>query len=216
MDKILKIFIGIFLLTSIIGCQTRQQKIDQALSLSKEHFRNTATIKDDSLELQAMIHTRNGFQDKKGLLGIVWDDNFLRAFIDKKTGATLYQVYNIVYYKRDWRFYNRVNYETQAGPVAQDLDELDRDVDCTGSKYGGCTFYEHVAFSVPESLLRTIAEKYEETRGMKVGWKYRLKSKAGKDYNDGFLASEIAGLLEAVDLYKKSLSLKSTISSNSR
>lgn len=214
MDSTYKAFILAILAISITGCQTRQEKIDHVISLTKEHFRDTATVKDDDLEVVATIHTKYGFIEKHGLLGIQWDDNFLRAFVDKNTGNTTYQAYNIVYYKNKWRFYKWVNYETPDGPVAEDLTRIDSDVDCTGSRYGGCLFNEHVTFKVPESLLRTIAGKYEATRGMQVGWKYRLKPQVGPNYNNAFLAAEVAGLLEAVDLYKERKGLNATQSNN--
>ena len=138
---------------------------------------------------------------------IVWDDNFLRAFVDKKTGETRYQVYNVIYYKSSsWRFYYQANYETPNGPKTCQLTIISHDVDCTGSKYGGCTYNEHVAFLVEEELLRTIAEKYKTSwqPGIKAAWRYKLKAKAGSDYQDGILPAEIVGLLERVDEYKKS------------
>lgn len=86
---------------AIVGCATvtRESQIQTALSLTKEHFKNTTTVKDDPLDTVATITTVNGFQEKRGLLGIVWDDNFLRAFIDKKSGKTSFQVYQVIYYQ---------------------------------------------------------------------------------------------------------------------
>lgn len=86
---------------AITGCATnsREAQIQTAINLTPEHFKNTATVKDDSLDTIATITTVNGFQEKRGLLGIVWDDNFLRAHINKKTGQTSFQVYQSIYYQ---------------------------------------------------------------------------------------------------------------------
>lgn len=193
---------ALLLALALTGCATttREAQIQTALSLTKEHFKNTAMVKDDSLDTVATITTVNGFQEKRGLLGIVWDDNFLRAFIDKKTGKTSFQLYQVIYYQGSgWNFYQTVNFETPSGPQSKPVTVISRDVDCTGSRYSGCTYVEHVAFDVDESLLRTIAVNYSP--GQRAGWKFKFTAKSGKDYNDGMLPAEIAGLLDKVDEY---------------
>jgi len=85
----------IFLIAlSLTGCvATQEQQVEKFLSLGSDHYYHTATVKNDGLDTVAIVTTRNGFQEKRGLLGIVGDDVFLRAFIDKKTGRASYQVY---------------------------------------------------------------------------------------------------------------------------
>ncbi|WP_420553820.1 hypothetical protein [Neptuniibacter marinus] len=122
--------------------------------------------------------------------------------MNKKTGATTFQVYNSIYYKGSgWKFYNRVNYETPDGPKSKKLTVIDRDVDCTGSRYGGCTHNEHVAFTVDAALLETIANKYRPS--MRAAWKYKVIPKAGDDYNNGLLPAEIVAIVEVVAEYKE-------------
>lgn len=198
----MKYGMALLLAIAVTGCAatTRESQIQTALSLTKEHFRNTATIKDDSLDTVATINTVNGFQEKRGLLGIVWDDNFLRAFIDKKSGKTSFQLYQAIYYQGSgWSFFQTVNFETPSGPQSKPVTVIKRDVDCTGSRYSGCTYVEHVAFDADESLLRTIAAKYSP--GQSSGWKFKFIAKSGRDYNDGMLPAEIAGFLDRVDEY---------------
>lgn len=190
---------------ALAGCAstTREAQVQTAISLTKEHFKNTATIKDDSLDTTATITTVNGLQEKRGLLGIVRDDNFLRAFIDKKTGRTTIQLYQVIYYQGSgWKFYQTVNYETPTEPESRPVMIISRDVDCSGSRYSGCTYTEHVGFDVDEKLLRTIAVGYQP--GQPVGWKFKFNAKSGKDYNDGMLTAEVAGFLEAIDAYRAS------------
>jgi hypothetical protein len=185
--------------------------VNAALELDKQHFKNTCDLKDDALDTIATFSTYNGFQEKHGLMQFVWDDNFVRAFVDKKTGATRYQVYNVIYYQSSsWRFYYQANFETTSGPKATKLTRISRDVDCTGSSYGGCTYNEHVGFLVEDQVLRAVAEKYYTSwqSGMKAVWKYKLLSKAGSDYPDGILPAEVTGLLERVDEYKASKGFK--------
>ena len=171
-----------------------------ALALTPEHFRSTAKVSDDSLDTTATISTEAGFQDKRGLLGIVWNDNFLRAFIDKKTGVATFQVYQRIAYSGDWRFYQQVNYETPDGPQAVEVTSIAQDVvGC--SAYGGCTHDEAFGFSVPESLLRRIASLYQP--GVALGWRFKFKAKAGDDWQDGMLPAEIVGMLQVVDAYRR-------------
>jgi hypothetical protein len=202
----------IFFIIILFGCAgTRNQQADKAAQLDKYHFKSTCILKDDALDTIATFSTVNGLKEKHGLLQLVWNDNFLRAFVDKKTGATEFQVYNVIWYQgSNWRFYYQANYETPGGPETCELTSISRDVDCTGSKYGGCRYNEHVGFLVEEELLRKIAEVHATTwqPGMKVGWKYKLKAQAGPDYQDGILPAEVVGLLERVDEYKMSKGLK--------
>jgi hypothetical protein len=190
---------------SLTACNTAQEQIKNALSLSPEYFRDTAIVKDDALDTIATITTENGFQEKKGLLGLVWNDNFIRAFIDKKTGVTKYQIYQWIMYSGDWRFYQVVNYETPAGPTQEPLTIIDRKViSCTASD--GCLYKEDFAFEIDEPLLRTIASTYHP--GEAKGWRFKYGAKAAEDWNDGMLGAEVAGLLEAVDAYKSRHGLK--------
>jgi hypothetical protein len=177
-----------------------KSEIEAALSLSREHFRDTATVKDDYLDTVATITTVNGYKQKRGLFKIVWDDNFLRAHIDKKTGKTTFQLYQVIYYQSSsWRFYHTANFETTAGPQSTPLTLISRDVDCAGSSFGGCTYVEHVAFDVDEDLMRTISQMYSP--GQRVGWKFKFIPKSGDDYNEAMLPAEVAGLVAKVDEY---------------
>jgi len=207
----MKFAIALLLALSVTGCATTtsESQLQTALSLTKEHFKNTATVKDDFLDTVATITTINGFQEKRGLLGIVWDDNFLRAHIDKKSGKTSFQLYQVIYYQRSgWNFFQTVNFETASGPQSKPLTIIKRDVDCTGSRYSGCTYIEHVAFDVDEDLLRTIAQGYSP--GQRAAWRFKFTARSGQDYNDGMLPAEVAGLLEKVDEYLASKGLGRT------
>lgn len=182
-----------------------------ALALTPDHFRSTAKVSDDSLDTTATITTEAGFQDKRGLLGIVWNDNFLRAFVDKKTGTATFQVYQRIAYSGDWRFYQQVNYETPDGPEAAEVTSIARDViGC--SAYGGCTHDEAFGFEVPETLLRRIATLYQP--GAALGWRFKYKAKAGDDWQDGMLPAEIVGMLQVVDAYRREHGLSAALASN--
>jgi hypothetical protein len=167
------------------------------LSLTMEHFRDTATVKDDALDTTATITTENGFVEHHGLLRVVWNDEFLRAFIDKRTGAKTFQVYEYIIYDSDgWRFYESANYQTPDGPQSVPATKIAQNVDCSTL---GCTYTEHVAFTVDESLLRLLAAGY--VAGKPAIWLYKFVGKSGPDYADGLSNAEIAGFLAKVDSY---------------
>lgn len=187
------------------GCAaTQQEQIEAALALPKEHFRNTAVVQDTELDTRATITTINGFtparKDLANLLGVGLDDNFLRAFIDKKTGKTVFQVYQVTYYSGRWRFYTTVNFQTPTGPQEKLVIPISRNV--LGCR-GGCDYVEHVAFEVEEDLLRSIAKIYAP--GQRFAWKFRFNAKSGDQLDEGMLIAEVAGFMDRVDEYKASV-----------
>lgn len=203
MNRSLKLVFPVVVLM-VSGCNTvptKEQAQAVVIKHTPEHFYATATIKNAYLDTTATITTQNGFQEKHGLLGIVWDDNFLRGIIDKKTGQTTIQLYQVLSYRgAGWRFYQSANYENVNGPTATPLTVIGRNVDCTGARYGGCTYTEHVAFTVPEPLLREIAQKYSP--GALTGWRFKFNPKAGEDFDAFMLPAEIIGFLRRLDEFR--------------
>jgi hypothetical protein len=186
---------------SACAANSQRAQAERALELTPDHFRLTASVKDDALDTIATLTTVNGFQQKHGLLGVVWDDNFVRAFIDKKTGKTAFQLYQVIRYTgRRWHFYQSVNYETPSGPLSRELTVINRDVDCTSTLGGGCTYAEHVAFDVEESLLRRIAASYGP--GKPVAWKFKFLARSGGELHTLLLPAEARGAISAVDAYR--------------
>lgn len=178
------------------------KQMQKLLAMTPEQFASCASVSDDSLDLVATITTEPCFKETKGLLKFIWSDNFIRAHVDKKTGAARYQLYQFIMYEGDWRFYNSVNYETPDGPKREAVTQISRDVvSCSGARYSaGCMFVEHMAFSVDEDLLRTIGSKWQP--GVAAGWRFKFGAKAAADWQDGLSAAEAAGAVAAVDKYR--------------
>src|SRR5277367_2919885 len=86
------------------------------VSLSMEHFRDTATVKNDPVGDKITISTENGFAEHSGPLRMVWTDEFLRGVIDTKTGQKSFEVNAWVTYSGKWRSYESANYQGQNGP----------------------------------------------------------------------------------------------------
>ena len=183
--------------------QIYQGKIDKQakalFSMTPGDFASKVQIKDDALEPVVTFSTVDGFQKKDGLLRMVNQDLFFRAFLAKKDRSVRFQVYASIVYMGKWQFFETVNYETGELPESKAVTPISREVlSCSGM--GGCMYTEHVGFQVPEDLLRKIAEKYNP-QVISV-WRVRFKAKTGTDWDLMVSPAEIAGLLQAVDNFK--------------
>lgn len=191
----------------LAGCATLPGQTDQdPATLDKARFFNTATVRDDPLALTATIDTSRGYRRPMGLLDIHPVDSFLRAVINKKTGATEYMLYQQVQYRDyEWHFYNAATYQGAGGPVAAQFVEIDRRIDnCDRARGPGCTYAEHIGFIVPSSVLEQIAADYDA--GERGAWRYRFSSRRADQTLLGEIPyGEVAGLLERVKAYRQQL-----------
>jgi len=195
--------VGAALLLSGCAGPSVQEQASQLVLLTPEHFRDTATLKDDPLDTTAIITTEPGWKETKGLLKVVWNDEFLRVFVDKRTGAATFQVYTYVaYFAPGWHFYQTANYATPSGPTEVPVDVIDRHVIDCDAQAGGCDYSESVGFDVTEPFLKAIAATYSPGAGNP--WLFKLNAKSGDEYKDGLMPAEIAGCLMAVDAYRAS------------
>jgi len=179
--------------------------------LDKQHFQQTVTIDDQPSETVVTFSTLKGFQERYGIYQVVWNDNFLRGFIDKTTGQKTFQVYNVIYYAGSgttdstWKNFSQVDYQTPKGEINEIVKVIKKHEDCSSLPlYGQCLYSEHVTFEMSESLLRRLANAY--TPLPQKYWQYILtaKSEANSEANheDNFLLAELAGLLARMDKYK--------------
>lgn len=192
------------LLLALTGCASLDQEISKQSGtwahLTKEHFSQATTLQDDALETVATFSTVRGFQ-YSGMLG-GWNDEFLRAFVDKKTGKVTYQLYQIMRYSDSgWHYYNRINYVMPDGTRTEPALVISRDVDCAGSTAGrrGCEYEEHVAIPLGEDAIRMMANSYSPEKPMALA--YRVSSQSGNKFDGKLLDAEAAGLLDRVDAY---------------
>src|SRR3981189_2291987 len=157
MDSQLRAALAAFIVFAC-GAGAAHAKDPPLLSLTPEHFRNTATVKDDPRDAVATISTENGYVEHTGPLRMVWHDEFLSAVIDKKTGGKSLQVHAAITYSGPWRFYQAATYQGAEGPRRVPAAQINKEaVNCP---VGDCTYTEHVAFTVDEDLLRGLAAAY--------------------------------------------------------
>ncbi len=171
------------------------------LSLTMEHFRDTATVKDDPADASTTISTENGFAEHKGPLRMVWNDEYLMGVIDKKTGQKSFQVYAWTIYGGRWRSYETAKYQTPAGTKAVPAIQIGQET--ANCAVGDCLYTERVAFPVDEDLLRQLAAGH--VPGKPTIWPYKFIAKTGPDFAGGLSSAEIAGLLAKVDEFTNAL-----------
>lgn len=166
-------------------------------SLDMEHFRDTATVKDDPNDSATIITTEKGYVDHQGLLRTVWNDEYLKGAIDKKTGQKSFQVEAWMTYQGRWRTYQTASYQASNGTKSVPATQISKDlVNCAA---GSCMNVERVEFPVDEALLRQLATG--NTPGRPTMWQFKLIGKSGPDYVAGLSSAEIAGFLAKVDEY---------------
>ncbi len=185
----------LFMMLWITSCTLVNPYSEQADNV--DHFKQTIVVNDEGSVIT--FSTINGYQKQYG--DVVWDDNFFRGFIDKRTGEKSFQVYNVLYYsssgRGDWRHYQQANYTTPAGQQIAPAQTLRQIEDCSSLVlYGKCIYSEHIAFNVNEQLLNAIAQ---HSGGSK--WMYSLVPQRGEYYPDGLFATEAAALLASMSEY---------------
>jgi len=170
---------------------------DQALlSLTLEHFRDSASVRDDPVRGVTTISTEPGFV-QRGLFGMVWSDEFTEAVIDDRSGRKSFEVDVSVTYSGAWRSYESAIYEAGTGSMSVPPTLIKKET--ANCALAECTYTEHLAFPIEEALLRQLASTYAP--GKPTLWNFKLIGKRVPDYRGGLSTAEIAGLLARVDAY---------------
>jgi hypothetical protein len=170
-----------------------QAKDPPLLTLTAEHFRDTAAVTDDPAVGTTTVSTEPGFREHHGPLRMVWDDEFLQAIIDRRTGQTRFQVYTWIIYRGALRSFRTAKYATPTGARAVETTAVKTLVE--GCAVGECTYTELVAFPIDGASLRALAA----TAASPSLWSYTLAAKSGADYKGALSTAEMAGFLAKVD-----------------
>jgi hypothetical protein len=176
---------------------TASAKDAALLSLTMEHFRDTATVKDDPLHAKATITTKNGYVEHTGLMNMVWHDEFLSAVIDQSTGQKSFQIEAEITYSGSWRSYESATYPTANGRRSVPATRISKEaVNCP---VGDCIYTEHIAFPIDEQVLRQVAAG--RVAAKPVVWPFQAVAKSGPAYAGALSDAEVAGFLVKVDEY---------------
>jgi hypothetical protein len=182
---------------------TASAKDPELLSLTMEHFRDSATLADNPADGTTTISTEKGFVEHKGLMRMVWNDEFLKGVIDKRTGQKSFQIDAWIIYSGSLRSYETASYETGNGPRSVPATQIGREV--ANCAVGDCTYTERIAFAVEEQFLRRLAAARVPAKP--DTWPFRLIAKSGPDYTGRLSNAEVAGFLAKVDEYAAALRL---------
>ncbi len=165
----------------------------QSVTLTAEHFSQTAELKDDALETVAVISTRRGNDSRTGFAKTVWADAYLRALVTKRTGEADVQLVFETRYEGQWRFYGTANFMTIEGPKAVTLQRVARNVDSCRIR---CSYYEAMMFLLPEADARAIAAMPDDR------WQMKVSPRVGEDVPLDVPMAELRGLLARLDEYR--------------
>jgi hypothetical protein len=159
-----------------------------------EAARDLITVDDDPLELSVVFTSRKIERQRQGLLRTVPFDVFLRAFVEKKSGRTQFQVYvTDTYHSVLWTRWMVANFEGVDGVRQARIQKIAR---IRGSCFRrDCVRNETVGFAVPEADLRAAVARGRD-------WSFRLKGQDGTNRNEVMSATEIGGMLAAVDRWR--------------
>lgn len=168
--------------------------------MTPAQFQARTTLHDDDLDTVATITTADGFVERRPLLAQMPDDVFLRAFIDKTTGHTAYQVYVTVRYRgyawADWRM---ANYSTPTSPRSIGTRRIAR-LRASCSRRLPCSRSETIGFVVGTGLIKDNAALYSAEAA--TSWRFKILAQDGRERDLRLSMAEIAGLLMAVDTYR--------------
>jgi hypothetical protein len=161
-----------------------------------EHFRDTASIAEDPAAGSITLSTEPGFVEYRGPLRTVWNDEYLRAILDRSGQAKSFEVDVTVTYSGARRSYRRAAYRGSTGPEEAAVSLVKVETENCAIE---CIYTEHLAFPIEEQTLRQIAASYGP--GKAALWTFKLLAKVGPAYQGEISNAEIAGLLARVDGY---------------
>ncbi|MBY8822532.1 hypothetical protein [Sphingomonas colocasiae] len=171
-------------------------------AMTPERFRVAASTIDDPLEFETIISTERGHRREKAMKGLIGNDAYLRAVIDKRSGATRYEIWQEIRYFGPRRAYQSVHFEAGENVERRPLSVARHGADlCPEPETNGdCVMTKTMAFPIEETVLRSVAARYRS--GTADGWKFKFKDGTGRDMVSSIAPAEAAGLLLAVDDYR--------------
>ncbi|PZQ57282.1 MAG: hypothetical protein DI570_20090 [Phenylobacterium zucineum] len=153
-------------------------------------------VADDPLEPAVVITTERVAPSTRGVLSTRYNDNHLRAVVDRRSGEVRYELKQTLQYMGGFRDFQQANYQAPAGVAVAALDRLDSNrVHCEALDTQEACF-EVVSFTVPEGTLREMAANAAD------GWQFKFKPRFGAEHRTQMSRTEIQALLQAVETYR--------------
>lgn len=194
----MKFVLLLLIITTFTGCVSASQigaedNENRFLSMDEKSIEQCLTIKNDDYEQNIQINSQNCYQAKHGLLGIVWEDQFIRAFKNKKTKSITFQIYTKLV-NSDWMMPYAVNYRVGKQLKTVSGTRVGSDVKCTSM---GCTHYEDFVFNIDDKDIEKIIQFSNQNKNS-VSWQYRIKSQSGIDRDKNFNIAELIGAYKKI------------------
>jgi hypothetical protein len=164
-----------------------------AIARSPEEIAGMVRITDDPLDTMVRITTEPFYTHRDRTFGGVPGDSYLRAFVDRKSGEVIYQLYFWIRLS-DWQHLRTVSYETPEGPVSVAARTTDGQVTSCG-RYG-CRLIETVIVDLPEKVLRSVSAS--AAAGSGEVWRFKVSGRYGENTSE-MLKTEMAAILLAAD-----------------
>jgi hypothetical protein len=183
------------LIALVLAANPSSAKDPPLTSLTMEHFRDTATVKDDLASGTTTITTEKGFRVHTGPMKMVWNDEYLKGVVDKAAGEKSLQVVVMSIYSGNRRSYQSANFQWTNGPKSAPVTQIRTQREACGT--GECTYTDYIAFDVDEAGLRQIAAGY--VPGKPSIWPFKITATGGPDYSGRLSSAEIAGFLAKLD-----------------
>ena len=151
-------------------------------------------VRDDPLETVIVASSQPIYKQRNilaaALSGVMENDHYLRALINRRSGEVRYQFVFRTRYIGRYDLIERANYMTADGPVQTKVDQLYYDL--VGCTQRGCEHSMIYAFDLPRAALDSAASAQESI------WFVRLAA-SGQSGDKGTHPKEIAGLLVRTD-----------------
>jgi hypothetical protein len=183
------------LIALVLAANPASAKDPPLTSLTMEHFRDTATVKQDLASATTTITTEKGFLVHTGPMKMVWNDEYLKGVIDRTTGEKSLQVVVMSIYSGNRRSYQSATFQWTNGPKSSPVIQIRTQREACGT--GECTYTDYIAFDVDEAGLRQIAAGY--VPGKPSIWAFKIAASGGPDFSGRLSSAEIAGFLAKLD-----------------
>ncbi|MBU2308927.1 MAG: hypothetical protein KKG89_18890 [Alphaproteobacteria bacterium] len=187
----------------VVATATPAAANGKAALLTPETAREKVTLNEDPLDIEGVLSTRDVLRSTRGVLRTPYNDNHLRAYVDRKTGETRFEVRQTLQYMGSYRDFGHVNYETSSWPTTAKLRKVESNQPACDAIDPQSSCFEEVSFVVGEAELRRLAAGYQP--GAENTWSFKFKPDQGREERSSLNRAEIAGLLQAVDAYRHRL-----------
>lgn len=153
-------------------------------------------VQDDPLEPTIVLTTEAVDKSTRGVLRTRHNDHYLRAIVDRQSGAVRYELRQTLQYVGNFRDFQHAHYQSGQGVAVTPLTRIDEnEAHCNAvDPQAACT--EVVTFTVPETALRGAATAGGEP------WAFKFKPRLGDEHRAAMSRTEIQALLSAVDTFK--------------